>query len=138
MGRSWSPYGFSSLLVQGCVEEVTGPDQREVRKGLRKVPQRLAGRSDLLCVQAEMVGVGQHLLEILSGFLDPSRPRQGFDIPETTDAKRPLSPFEPVVCCLLDAIAIDMRPMRQLLLNAIKRLEHTRIGRSHQAGQREQ
>jgi len=36
------------LIAQRCIEVVTRPDQREVRKGLRKVPQRLTGRSYLL------------------------------------------------------------------------------------------
>lgn len=40
-----------------------GADQREVRQGLREVAQQLARCADLLGVQAEVVGVGEHLLK---------------------------------------------------------------------------
>ncbi len=125
-------------IAQSFIEGITGPDQRQVGKGLREVPLCFPGRTDLLGIQPQVVGIGKHLLEILSGFLDTSRPRQGFDIPETADAKRPFNAFEPVVCGLIHAIAVDMRGMRQFLLNAIQRLEHARVGRGREAGQRDQ
>src|SRR5437588_4503164 len=88
----------NALSVAQCfIEGITGPDQRQVGKGLREVPLRLPGRADLLRKQPQVVGIGKHLLQILSGLLDASRPRQGLDIPETADAKRPFSAFEPIV-----------------------------------------
>src|SRR5438094_4376753 len=125
-------------IAQSFIEEVTSPDERQVGKGLREVPLRFPGRTDLLGIQPQVVGIAKHLLEILSGLLDASGPCQGLDIPETADAKRPFSAFEPIVGCLISPIAVDMRGMRQFLLNAIQRLEHARVGWGREAGQRDQ
>src|SRR5438132_5799881 len=125
-------------IAQSFIEEVTSPDERQVGKGLREVPLRLPGRTDLLGIQPQVVGIGKHLLEILSGLLDASRPRQGLDIPETADAESPFRAFEPIVGGLIHAIAVDMRVMRQFLLNAIQRLEHARVSWGREAGQRDQ
>ncbi len=38
-------------------------DEGHVAEGLGKVPELLAGEPDFLGVQAEVVGVGEHLLE---------------------------------------------------------------------------
>ncbi len=105
--------------AQSCIEGITRPDQRQVGEGLREVPLRLPGRTDLLGIQPQVVGVGKHLLEIPSGLLDASRPRQGLDIPETAVAKRPFSAFEPIVGGLIHAIAVDMRGMRQFLARQV-------------------
>ena len=42
---------------------LSGADQRQVREGLREVPQRLAAGPGLLGVQPEMIGVAEHPLE---------------------------------------------------------------------------
>src|SRR5262252_10019241 len=51
------------LGVKGAVEVKRGADQRQVGQCLGEVPLLLAGAADLLGVQAEMVAVGEHLLE---------------------------------------------------------------------------
>jgi hypothetical protein len=55
-----APYGSSA---KGAVEVERGADQRQVGKGLREVALLLAGTADLLGIQAQMIGVGQHLLK---------------------------------------------------------------------------
>src|SRR3954470_2307471 len=67
------------------VEGVGGADQREVREGLGEVAELLAGRPDLLGVQAEVVGVGLHLLERQAGVVEPAGAREGLDVPERAD-----------------------------------------------------
>src|SRR5437868_13725285 len=125
-------------IAQCFIEEVTSPDERQVGKGLREVPLRFPGRTDLLGIQPQVVGIGKHLLEMLSGLLDTSRPCQGLDIPETADAERPFRAFEPILGGLISPISVDMRRMRQLLLNTIQRLEHARCCWLCEAGLRDQ
>ena len=48
-----------SLVVWIC----RGADQRSVGQRLGKFPLLLSGAADLLGIQAEVVGVGEHLLE---------------------------------------------------------------------------
>src|SRR3954447_10141645 len=43
--------------AQHPVEVEGGADQREVREGLREVPQRLPARAGLLGVEAQVVGI---------------------------------------------------------------------------------
>lgn len=116
-------------LAQRVIEDVTGADQREMGKGMWKIPLCFSGRTDLLRVQPKMVGIGEHLLKVVPCLLQPSRPGQGLDKPETADAKRPLPSFEAIICRLIDAIAIDLWRMRQFPLNAVQGAEHARIRR---------
>ena len=51
-------------------------DEREVRERLREVADLVARGVDLLGVQAQVVGVGQHLRERQSGVVEPARPRR--------------------------------------------------------------
>src|SRR5687768_7405689 len=61
------------LLAQGSIEVVGGADQRQMGERLREVPELLAGGADLLGVEAEVVGVGEHLLERQPGLVHPAR-----------------------------------------------------------------
>ena len=58
-----------------------------MREGLREVPQELAGRADLLGVEPEVVGVGEHFLEDEPRLVEPPSTRQGFDVPEGADGE---------------------------------------------------
>jgi hypothetical protein len=49
--------------IEITVEIECRADQCEVRQCLRKIPQSTALRTDLLGVQARMIGVAQHLFE---------------------------------------------------------------------------
>src|SRR6188472_1334759 len=57
------------LLPETLVEIHSGRDQGEVREGLREVAQELTRGSDLLGVEAQMVGVREHLLERQPGLV---------------------------------------------------------------------
>ena len=63
-------------LAEGAVEVERGADQRQVGECLREVALLVAGAADLLGVQAEVVGVGEHLLEGQPRVVDaPARAR---------------------------------------------------------------
>jgi hypothetical protein len=76
-------YGFEELGrhrvfglagAQSPVEVDGGAYEGEVGKGLRKVPQSLARRSDLLGVEPEVVGIGEHLLETEASIVESACP----------------------------------------------------------------
>src|SRR5436190_13060754 len=71
---SWPGNSFSSKLacssatvrvtfVQRTIEVKRSADQGQVRKGLGEVSQRFAAGARLLGVQAQVIGVSEHLLE---------------------------------------------------------------------------
>src|SRR5947207_14758192 len=78
--RSIIEFRSSELAIKG----EGGADQREVRKGLRKVAQLLAGRADLLGIETDMICVGEHLLEREPCVIEPSGARERLDPPERT------------------------------------------------------
>jgi hypothetical protein len=63
---------LSKFLTQLAVEIERRGYQGEVGKRLREIAEELSGRSDLFGVEAEMVPVGQHLLENQPRFVYPS------------------------------------------------------------------
>src|SRR5947209_4491088 len=69
-------------VVELVVEIDRRVDQAEVAEGLGEVSQLLSGRADLLPEQADVVAVGQHLLERHPGLLQPAGPSQRVDVPE--------------------------------------------------------
>ena len=83
-------------MVELAVEVDRRADQRQVAEGLREVPQLLAGTADLLGVQAEVVGVGMHLLERQPGVVEPPGPGQGIDVPERAQGEGALVAGQPV------------------------------------------
>src|SRR5215211_2079841 len=70
----------AGAVVELVVEGDGGVDQRQVGEGLGEVAQLLAGLADLLGVQAQVVGVGEHLLEDQPGLLEASRAGQGVHV----------------------------------------------------------
>src|SRR5713101_1250772 len=58
---------------QLAVEVEGGADQREVGERLREVAEQLAGAPDLLGEEAEMVRVGEHLVEDEQRLVQPAR-----------------------------------------------------------------
>src|SRR5258708_21754128 len=58
-----------SPAAQRAVKVIRGANQRQVRKRLREVAQNLTAVAGLLSVQAEVVGVTEHLLEEQPRFL---------------------------------------------------------------------
>ena len=60
--------------VEPLVQGEGGVDQREVGEGLGEVAKLLAGQADLLGIEPEVVGVGEHLLEDEHGLVQrPAR-----------------------------------------------------------------
>ena len=74
-------------------------------KGLREVAQGLAGVPDLLGVEAEVVGVAEHLLEHQARFVHTPGARQRLDEPERAQAERAFFARE-AVGGLLDVVAV--------------------------------
>src|SRR4051812_16163441 len=95
-----------SPLPERPVEVEGSADQGQVGEGLREVAQRLAGRTDLLGVEPEVVGVAEHLLEDEAGIFEPSGARQGLDEPERAKVEGALLAHE-AVGGLLDVVAED-------------------------------
>src|SRR5205807_1184066 len=83
------------LFAKRPVKDYRGANQRQVAEGLRKVAQRLARRPDLLGVQAQVVGVGEHLLEDVASLVEPTGTGQGIHIPERADGEGPLRARRP-------------------------------------------
>ena len=91
---------------QRPVEVDGGADQRQVRERLREIAELFAGRPHLLGVQAEMVGVGEHLLKREPRRVQAAGPGQCLDVPERADRERALLAGESVRRGL-GAIAVD-------------------------------
>ena len=53
----------SILTAQYPIQIECGANQCKMCEGLRKIPQRLALRPGLLCVESEMIGITQHTFE---------------------------------------------------------------------------
>src|ERR1700733_1084295 len=77
----------SSAAVQRAIQVYRRADQGQVGEGLREVPQRLTRGTNLLGVEPQVVGVGEHLLEDGPGLLDPSRPGERLDVPERAEVE---------------------------------------------------
>src|SRR5262245_14661176 len=82
--------GLLAHLVETAVEVVGRADERQVGERLREVPQVLAAGTQLLAVEADVVGVAQHLLEEEPGLLEIARPGDALDEPERAHRERPL------------------------------------------------
>ena len=80
--------GFVRRVVQAFVQGDGSVDQRQVGECLREVADLFAGGGDLFGVQADVVRVGQHLLEGQARVVEPARPRKGVDIQECAERER--------------------------------------------------
>src|SRR5262249_31572354 len=78
------------------IEVDRGADQRQVGERLREVPEQLAARADLLGVEAEVVRVGEHLLEREPRFPHAAGARERLYVPEAADRERAFVTVEPV------------------------------------------
>ena len=107
-----------------------------MRERLREVTQRLAAGTGLLRIEAEMVGVAEHLLEQETGVFETLRvgapgPRQSLDQPERTHVERAFGAFQPVGS-LAGVIAIDQSvggqaTLGKRLANSVDCREHPRV-----------
>src|SRR5919107_4323943 len=104
---------------------------------LREITQGLAGGSDLLGVQAEVVGVGEQLLKSEAGVVETACTGQAFDEPKGADVEGALEgTFEGIRGGILDVVATDEGVVGQLLFYAGERGEPTRVGGTHELYER--
>src|SRR5829696_962093 len=82
----------ASRVVQALVKADGGVDQGEMGEGLREVADLLTDGVDLLGVEAEVVGVGQHLREGQPCVVEPPGTSQGVDVQEGAERERPFRP----------------------------------------------
>src|SRR5215470_5491448 len=97
---------YSRPHAEPAVQVERGAYQPDVSERLREVTQRFATRTRLLGVQAEVVRVGQHLLEDEAGLLGAARPGQCFHQPERTHIERPLAPSQAIAGPSADLVAV--------------------------------
>src|SRR5690242_12960482 len=97
---------YSSPYTETAVQVERGAYQPDVSECLREVAQGFAARTRLLGVQAEVVSVGQHLLEDEACLLRAAGPGQRLHQPERTHIERPLAPREAVAGSSADLIAV--------------------------------
>src|SRR5690349_3746031 len=83
-------------VVELVVEVHGGVDEREVAERLREVAELLPREPDLLGVEAEVVRVGEHLLEHELRLVEEPRPRERVDVPERAQRERALGPAQAV------------------------------------------
>src|SRR6202040_645575 len=64
--------GYARLLVaEGAIQVECGADQCEMRKGLRKIAKRLALRTCLFRIKAQVIRIAQHAFEEEPGLIEP-------------------------------------------------------------------
>src|SRR5215469_2196469 len=97
---------MSGKAAERAVEVERGADQRQVGEGLREVALLLAGTADLLGVQAQVVGVGEHLLEGQPCLVKSPGAGERLDVPERADRERSLLAAQ-AVRAGLRVVAID-------------------------------
>src|SRR5262249_35077383 len=70
------------MSAQGAVEVERCADQRQMGQCLGEVPLLLAGAADLLGIQAQVVGVGEHFLERQPRLVQAPGARERLDVPK--------------------------------------------------------
>src|SRR5215212_5235648 len=76
-----------SALPERAIQVYRGADKREVGEGLGEVAQGLASTPELLGIELQMVGVGEHLLQGEARLLEASGLREALHEPERAEAK---------------------------------------------------
>src|SRR3954447_19281705 len=130
-----SPQRVDGRLTEPLIEVDRSRDQREMGECLGKVAEQLARRPDLLGVEAQVVRVGEHLLERQPGLVEPADTRQRLDVPERGDRERPFVALEPVRRCR-GVVAVDETVRDELLADRIERREPPRVLRGDEARER--
>ena len=69
-------------MVELVVEVDRGTDEGKMAERLREVTELLAGGADLLRIQAQVVGVGVHLLEDQPRLVEPPGAGESVHVPE--------------------------------------------------------
>src|SRR5438552_4992844 len=129
--RTWPertrPFSGAELAIQ-----VHGrADQCEVRERLREVAEQLAGCADLLAVEPDVVGVGEHLLEGQTRLVHAARPRESLDVPESADREGPVAAGQ-AVGRDLRVVAVDQAVRDQFAGDRVQGREPARVGRRYE------
>src|SRR4051812_34843526 len=88
--------GRALLPVECGVEAGGRVDERQVGERLGEVADLLPGQGDLLGVQPDVVGVGQHLLEGRPCVIDASGAGEGVDVGERAEREGAFGAAQPV------------------------------------------
>src|SRR5579885_1709505 len=101
---------IDSRPTQTAIQVERRADERKMRERLREVPQRFAARADLFPIQAEVIGVSEHLFKekprvVQALWIVPPSAGQGFHQPETANIERAFRALQPVRR-FLDVIAV--------------------------------
>src|SRR5215207_4476038 len=110
----------SRPVVELVVEVHGGVDEGEVAECLREIAELLPREPDLLGVEAEVVRVGQHLLERELGFIEASGACERVDVPERAQREGALGAAEPVGRCTR-VVAVDEAVGDELLVHLVER-----------------
>src|SRR5215212_11182690 len=131
LGTASKSGGFTEDLgrAQGTVEVDGRAYEGEVGKGLGEVAQGLAAGPDLLGVEAEVVGVREHLLQSEAGLVEAASLCQALDEPEGAETEAAFIAPETVWSCLIRLVAVHERVVGELFLDAVEGREPARVGR---------
>src|SRR5207342_2874894 len=102
-------------------------DQREMGERLWEVAERLPRRPDLLGVEAEVVGVGEHLLEGETRLVESAGAGERLDVPEGADREGALFALE-AVGGGGDVVPVDQAVADQLLRDRVEGRQPAAIG----------
>src|SRR5689334_16247177 len=94
--RPEHPANLPGAVIELVVEVDRSADQGQMAERLREIAELTAGAVDLLGVQAEVVGVGEHLLEDQPRLVQPTGTAQRIDVPERAQRERALVAGQPV------------------------------------------
>src|SRR5262249_61389716 len=112
-------------------------DQRQVAERLREVAELLGGWADLLRVQAQAIGVGEHFLEDQARYRHAAGAGQRVDVPERADGEGPLVAAQ-AVRRGAGVVAVDQSVRYELpVYGPQRRLPH-RVRRADEPDQRHQ
>src|SRR5487761_1245267 len=103
--------------------------QSEMRKCLRKVAKRAAGRTDLFGIKSNVIRIAQHFLEYEPCLVKALRARQCIHQPERTHAECAFMSSQPILGCKLSIqfISMDKAVGNKFAHCAINSTEHARI-----------
>src|SRR5579872_552999 len=96
-------------------------------KRLREIPEMLAFESQLLRIEAQVIGISEHLFKIKSRLFQQARAGKTLHIPESAHRKRSFPAREAIRGSHLRAVPVDEGVGDQVLLDPPERREPARV-----------
>src|SRR5918998_5578899 len=121
-----SEHGLSARSER-AVQVYRRADERQVREGLREVAEGLPRVPDLLGVEFEVIGVGEHLFQGEARLVETSGPREALDEPERAQVEAALAAFQSVRGRVLRLVTVHERVVGEFVLDALEGGEPTRV-----------